>query len=135
MIPRALNLRKFVLLGAAFGGIALLTTVAYGADRRSAAHDAPAPRWHMAETDNFRIYSFGTRKLDPTVSVRCEALRHDLARRWFNAAAIDAWTPKCILVVHSTPNSYRAAAGRLADCTMACCTIRAVGRKTTLRTR
>jgi len=55
-----------------------------------------------------------------------------VARHWFDDDD-PQWTPKCTLVLHRNVQSYRAAVGRLADCTVASCKIDAVGTTTTER--
>jgi len=93
----------------------------------------PAHRWYLTETRNFRIYSFGSRKLDPQVAAQCEAARSRLVKTWFAADKDQPWRPKCALVLHGSRASYRSAVGRLADCTVASCTIDAIGETTTKR--
>jgi hypothetical protein len=101
--------------------------------RRPTPSPRSAPRWRVTETLNFRIYSFGAQPLSPLVAAQCEQLRSDVARRWIDARGLGAWRPKCTLVLHSTRASYQAAAGQMSDCTVACCTINAVGSETTVR--
>jgi hypothetical protein len=52
---------------------------------------------------------------------------------WFTADASTPWTTKCTLVLHHTPASYRAAVGRLAECTVAACTTKADGDQVLVR--
>jgi hypothetical protein len=93
----------------------------------------PAARWHVTETRNFRIYSYGTRLLDPRIASRCEALRSQVALAWLGEDEDRRWTPKCVLVMHATHASYRSAVGMLADCTVASCIIDAIGERTQSR--
>ena len=95
-------------------------------------------QWHcacsrMTETQNFRIHSFGSHKLNPQVAVQCEAVRLASRRAWFPTDQDQPWTPKCTLVLHGTRAGYRSVVGRLAACTVASCTIQVVGEATTER--
>ncbi len=92
-----------------------------------------SPTWQVIETRNFRIHSFGSRQLDPQVAARCEAFRSQILSSWFPTDEDRPWTPKCILVLHGSRACYRSAVGRLADCTVASCTIQVLDEKTTKR--
>jgi hypothetical protein len=89
-------------------------------DRKPPATPA---RWWRAETENFRVYSYGARGLEKEVLKQCESRRAQIANTWFAGQGVSRWSPKCDLILHPTPASYRAAAGPLSDCTVACCTI------------
>jgi hypothetical protein len=84
---------------------------------------AASAHWWRAETENFRVYSYGTRNLDERVLRECETRRAQIAKTWFAGQDLSCWTPKCDLVLHPTLASYRTAAGPPGDCTVACCTI------------
>ena len=84
---------------------------------------AASAHWWRAETENFRVYAYGTRSLDERVLRECETRRAEIAKTWFTGQDLSSWTPKCDLVLHPTRASYRTAAGPLSDCTVACCTI------------
>ena len=75
MISRILaRLRCASLVVSVFAAVAL---AGLGHRPVFAKRNAPAsaPRWHMTETRNFRIYSFAVRRLDPQLTTRCEELR------------------------------------------------------------
>lgn len=63
------------------------------------------------ESDNFSIWSYDTRWPAGKVAVVAEAQRHHLFWHWHEDREPERWTPKCILVVHKTRASYRAAVG------------------------
>ncbi len=111
------------LLGVVFAFAALSPTYGWGARvTKRPADSAAKPRWHLIETQNFRIHWFGGGQLDPQIANRCEAARAQIVSNWFPADVDLAWTPKCILVLHGTRASYRSAVGRMSDCTVASCT-------------
>jgi hypothetical protein len=92
-----------------------------------------APRWHVTETPNFRIYSYASRPPDPHVAAYCEDFRAQLSRAWLGDDQDRQWSPKCTIVMHATQASYRSVVGSLADCTVAACTIEAIGEHTASR--
>lgn len=99
--------------------------------KSSAATDAIA-RWHVTETRNFRVHSFG-RPLYPEVAQKCEDLRSAIAEVWFDSEEDQVWEPKCDLVLHGTFAAYQSAVGTFARCTAACCTIEPISETTSRR--
>jgi hypothetical protein len=123
MFPHRIITNGDSVCGVALALAALSPSFGWGArvDRRP-ADDGAKPRWHLTETRNFRIHSFGGRQLDPQIADRCEAVRAQIAGNWFPADADQAWAPKCTLVLHGTRAGYRSAVGQMSDCTVASCT-------------
>jgi hypothetical protein len=64
------------------------------------------PRWHVAETANFRLVSYGTRPVASQTAEACEQLRQSLVREWLGSQGDAHWTPKCQLVLHGSRASY-----------------------------
>jgi hypothetical protein len=67
------------------------------------------PTWHAVETANFRILNFGSQVADEGTQRACEAVRKQLAARWYCELA--AWSPKCEVVLHPTRDAYLRAVG------------------------
>lgn len=66
----------------------------------------PAPRWHVVETANLRLLSFGSHAVDHETAEECEALRETLAKKWLGADVASCWNPKCDIVLHPSDNAY-----------------------------
>jgi len=64
------------------------------------------PSWHVIETANFRIHSYGTAPVSRQTAAACERQRDQLRRRWLADADPGAWSPKCQVVIHPTDDSY-----------------------------
>jgi Peptidase MA superfamily len=63
-------------------------------------------RWHVVETANFRILSYGTAPASAETAAACERQRERLARQWLSDVEPEAWSPKCSVVLHPTDESY-----------------------------
>jgi hypothetical protein len=70
----------------------------------------PQRTWHMTESENFRIYSYGTCPISPRTVQACEDTRAELVARWLRQP-LRAWSPRCDLVIHPDDTSYRRAVG------------------------
>jgi hydroxycarboxylate dehydrogenase B len=125
---RALRVPLFIIIASS----AAIQAMAAGRCPRT-IHAPPTARWHMTETANFRIYAFGTAPVTPQLAAQCETMRACIIREWFNEDAATPWNPKCTLVLPRTLASYRAAVGRLAECTAAACTTKAEGEQIVVR--
>ncbi|HEY1602808.1 MAG TPA: hypothetical protein VGG64_24605 [Pirellulales bacterium] len=128
---RSAALVVITLLAVAWFGFSERPALAKRSARGSLASNAP--RWHVTETLNFRIYSFATHPLDPHVAAHCEDFRAQVSRAWLVNDHGRQWSPKCTIVMHATEASYRSVVGALADCTVAACTIEAIGEQTASR--
>lgn len=77
---------------------------------RAATHASglqrPPPTWHVVETANFRILTFGRRGARRDTAEACEALRSRLVDRWLGEDCATCWQPKCDLVLHASDESY-----------------------------
>jgi hypothetical protein len=75
------------------------------AESRQAARFEPVG-WHVFETANFRILSYGTAPVNAETAAACERLRDGLTRKWLPDVELDTWTPKCQLLLHPNNASY-----------------------------
>ncbi len=74
-----------------------------------------ARTWHAVETANFRILNFGAEPVAQQAAQECEAIRKRLVRQWLGEVGDQAWSRKCVVVLHPNDNSYArevGAAGR-----------------------
>ena len=90
--------RRLLVVGVLLGVLWLPSLAA------EAAEDSV--RWHIVETANFRLLSYGQHPASREVAEHCEQLRADLAAKWFSNRPDDDWSPKCDLVLHSSDASY-----------------------------
>jgi len=68
--------------------------------------DSPAA-WHVVETANFRLLSYGAQRVDRNTAEACETLRATLVKQWLGLAGLEIrWAPKCDIVLHSTEEAY-----------------------------
>lgn len=65
-----------------------------------------------AETDSFSIYSYDSSWPAAKVGKLAEERRSAIYQHWRGADAPAVWKPKCLLVLHSSRESYLAAVGR-----------------------
>ena len=92
-----------------FGGFDGMT-VSRAATHASCSQCSP-PTWHVVETANFRILSFGTGGASRQTAEACEALRGELTARWLGPGPASCWSPKCDLVLHSSDTGYQREVG------------------------
>ncbi|MEX0676991.1 MAG: peptidase MA family metallohydrolase [Pirellulales bacterium] len=97
-----------VLAPALVGALGMLSTGRSDARALAAcpncSRSIPAT-WHVVETANFRILSFGTHPVSPETARACESLRGQLARQWL-ADDPKPWSPKCDVVLQPTDEAY-----------------------------
>ncbi len=72
----------------------------------SFAQEPSRLRWHVTETENFRILHYGICPVDQNTAAKCEKVRTALCKQWFPKQTPGAWTPKCSLVLHPSDSSY-----------------------------
>jgi hypothetical protein len=75
--------------------------------------------WHVRETANFRILSFGSQPVSAATGEACEQLRSDLCQSWVGSSELADWSPKCDLVLHPNDASYLKEVGRGGQTTIA----------------
>jgi hypothetical protein len=80
-------------------------TVSRAASHASCSQCSP-PTWHVVETANFRILSFGLEGASRRSAEACETLREELIARWLGGATAPDWIPKCDLVLHASDAGY-----------------------------
>lgn len=127
-------------------GVAAAVSLALGA-KSLAAEDAVSTTltrqhagrvaWHYQETASFRIWA-PSRPATDHLAANCETLRSNLRRTWLSNEADEAWSAKCIVVVHGDLKSYRRAIGDARDRSVGLATYevkqrRIVGRRIDLR--
>jgi hypothetical protein len=66
----------------------------------------PAHRWHVVESANFRILSFGSHGASREAVDACENVRERLVRQWLGSGEAANWTPKCDVVLHPSDAAY-----------------------------
>jgi hypothetical protein len=90
--------------------LALLALDSFGRSRisQAAGHSPCLPAaWHIVETSNFRILSYGTQGVSRETANACEALREQLAILWLSGAnRATGWMPKCDIVLHPSDDAY-----------------------------
>ena len=112
MARRAALSRRWVLTTLAVAGV-----LSIGSPGLCDAAGAKPPacscaRWHVVETANFRILSYGTTPVSSQTAAACERMRERLTRQWLcNAPGLSdapakAWSPKCDLVLNPTDAAY-----------------------------
>jgi hypothetical protein len=75
--------------------------------------------WHVLETTNFRVLSYGAQPVDARVGQACERLRDELCAKWHVVEGATDWTPKCDVVLHPNDASYLREVGAGAVTTVA----------------
>lgn len=100
-LPQA---RLFVRLFATLVLLSLCGAGALGA-KPPRANRAERLRWHITETDSFRVLNYGTHPVATALCTSCETLRRQLLAQWLGDAAA-GWTPKCDLILHPSDASY-----------------------------
>ncbi len=65
-----------------------------------------APKWHIAETANFRVLCYGRQAPGQAVGPLCEQTRDQLVAQWLPANTPSGWRPKCDIVLHPNDASY-----------------------------
>jgi hypothetical protein len=66
--------------------------------------------WQLAETANFCIFHRGTEDYAVQVAHLVERVRDQMHRKWFGVEP-PPWTPKCVVVIHASPEDYQKATG------------------------
>jgi hypothetical protein len=79
----------------------------------------PRPVWHVLETANFRVLSYGTHPVAASAGQACETLRTELYAKWIGDDSAADWLPKCDVVLHPTDASYLREVGAGAASTVA----------------
>jgi hypothetical protein len=117
--------------GAWFAGVPC-TATARAAGPKDVPSDGRVERWHVAESDNFRILNYGPRPLGRSTAEVCERLRAELSGQWLSGQWLSgqwlsgqrlsgqcpsganqtAWRPKCEVVLHPTDQAYLDEVGR-----------------------
>jgi len=68
----------------------------------------------VAESKNFHVQSHA--RYDARAVARsCEQWREHLQAKWLGDEPRDAWTPRCLVIIHSRREAYQAAIGRGGD--------------------
>ena len=65
-----------------------------------------------AETENFDVYSYDSSWPAAEVGKLADDRRTAIYQHWRGKDALEAWKPKCVLVLHASRQSYLAAVGR-----------------------
>ena len=65
-----------------------------------------------AQTENFSVYSYDSTWLATDVGKLAEQRRAAIYEHWRGQDAAPSWNPKCVLVLHSSRQSYLAVVGR-----------------------
>lgn len=73
---------------------------------------SPAPKWHLAETPNFRVYCCAGQIEANRLADRCESLRRQLASVWLGSSQLEPWPKPCDVVVFPTRTAYLQVVGR-----------------------
>ena len=63
-------------------------------------------RWHVAETANFQVYSEESASSADGLASHAEALRTELASKWFGDNSVQSWKPLCQVVLHQSRRGY-----------------------------
>jgi hypothetical protein len=106
-------------------------TVSRAATHASRSQCSP-PTWHVVETANFKIYSYGVSGVTSETATACEALRSQLAARWLTDAD-QPWSPKCNLVLHTSDEGYLREVGAAGRSTAASTLVDRTAGRVTLR--
>jgi Peptidase MA superfamily len=105
----ALARRRLVVAVAIAGGLTLWPTGPLSFITLAASPQCVGCRsasWHVVESANFRILSYGTQGVSGNTAKACESMREQLARQWLADPGIGDWTPKCDVVLHPSDQAY-----------------------------
>jgi len=69
-------------------------------------------RWFLAETANLQARCEHSMTQADNLARQAEILRQTLHHKWFGDSPLEAWKPRCQIVLHSNQQSYLAAVGR-----------------------
>jgi Peptidase MA superfamily len=106
VLALAVSIASGWCLGAPCGG------KARAASPNCTCSDCETARWHVVETDSFRILNFGRSPVSRQIAAACERMRAELARQWLPETDGSVWSPKCDLVLHPTDKAYLVEVGR-----------------------
>lgn len=109
--------RNSACLAVLLGGLLATDKPVYAA-KPTRAKQAARVRWHITETDNFRVLNYGLRPIDAVIGKNCEVLRARLSDQWLGDASA-TWKPKCDVVLHPSDSSYEREVGTVGGSTIA----------------
>lgn len=91
---------------ASIAWVVLLGFVLTGIQASTSAAETELGR-RTCSTENFEIWAQGSVQDLEGLGERCETLRSELRAKWFGSKPGDgAWSPRCVVVVHSDAASY-----------------------------
>jgi len=125
------QIRYSACLAVLLGGLLATDNHARAAKPTRAKQAAPA-RWHITETDNFRVLNYGLRPIDAAIGKNCEVLRVRLSDQWLGKSQ-GTWKPKCDVVLHPSDVSYDREVGTSGSSTIASALVDRRQRQVSLR--
>lgn len=83
--------------------------------------------WSTGCSASFRVFHSGSRNDAMQLATRCEGLRRRAFKRWTGGCAMEEWSPRCHVYVHSDQRAYARTVGRDAGRSVGCATTRIDG--------
>jgi len=86
-------------------------------------------RWHVVETENFRVCCDESESRAESLARHTETLRTELRAKWLGESGNLPWSPKCKIVLHRNLGSYVSAVGRGSERTVGSSLVRVDGQR------
>lgn len=88
-----------------------LAATGYGGERRpgrevSSRRPAESGSWRSGSSENFDVYGAARENELKNWTQSLERLRQELGAKWLDRDRLSAWTPRCIVVLHPSAESY-----------------------------